>query len=107
MRKTNIIIPVAAVGLSSLVAFSTLDFKIADLFQRILPSTEESPQVSMLNINDDSVKNIGTWPFSRDVYAKSFVTLKELGAEAIISDLSFVDESQAQVNLKYIKEDAD
>ncbi|MCR5125559.1 MAG: CHASE2 domain-containing protein [Treponema sp.] len=105
MRKTNIIIPVAAVGLSSLVAFSTLDFKIADLFQRILPSTEESPQVSMLNINDDSVKNIGTWPFSRDVYAKSFVTLKELGAEAIISDLSFVDESQAQVNLKYIKED--
>ena len=105
MKKINLILPTAAVVVSSLVAFTTLDDKISDLFQRILPSTKESDKVYMLNVNDDSVKNIGSWPFSRDVYATSFVMLKELGAEAVISDLSFVDESQAQADLGYMQGD--
>ena len=105
MKKINLIIPAVAVALSSLVSFSTLDYKISDIYQRVLPSTPENEKVAMLNINDDSVKHIGSWPFSRDVYAHAFIMLKELGADSIISDLSFVDESQAQVNLKYIKDD--
>ena len=54
MKKINLIIPAVAVALSSLVSFSTLDYKISDIYQRVLPSTPENEKVAMLNINDDS-----------------------------------------------------
>jgi len=105
MKKIfNFIIPTVSVALCSTLAFTTLDSKISDVFQRVLPSTQESEDLKMINVNDDSIKNIGTWPFSRDVYAKSLITLKELGADTFVSDLSFIDESQAKVRLDYVKE---
>lgn len=99
------IIPIGAVAVSSLLAFTNIDNKIADLFQRVLPSTNENESVSMINVNDDSIEHIGTWPFSREVYARSIVTLKELNAKSLISDLSFIDKSQAQVKLDYVLND--
>ena len=98
------IIPILATAICSLLAFSSLDLKVADWFQRPLKSTVENKNVIMINVDDTAVDQIGTWPFSRDVYAKSLITLRELGTEAVVFDLSFVDESQAKVDESYVKE---
>ena len=98
------LIPLLAAAICSLFALSSLDLKVADWFQRPLKSTEESKNVIMINVDDTAVEQIGTWPFSRDVYADSLISLKELGTEAVIFDLSFVDKSQAKIDEKYIKE---
>ena len=99
-----IIIPLLAAAVCSLLAFTSLDLKVADWFQRPLKSTQENKNVVMLKVDDVAVDNIGTWPFSRDVYADSLITLRELGTEGVAFDLSFVDKSQAKVNEKYITE---
>ena len=106
MKKKIIlfILPLIAVLVSSLVLFTTADKKVQDIFQRPLKETVESNTVIMVNVDDYSVENIGSWPFNRDVYAKSVVVLKELGAESVVFDLSFLDKSPSTVDLEYVNE---
>ncbi len=101
-KYLHFIIPLLATIACSLLALSTLDLKAADWFQRPLPSTQENSNVLMINVDDTAVDKIGTWPFSRQVYADSLITLRELGAEAVAFDLSFVDKSQAKVDETYV-----
>ena len=101
----SILIPVIAVAICSLLLLSPLDYKVADYFQRPLKSTEESPEVVMVMVDDNAVENIGTFPFSRDVYSRMLDNLKELGARSVVFDLSFLDHSQATVDEKYVKND--
>nr|MCR4954149.1 CHASE2 domain-containing protein [Treponema sp.] len=98
------IIPVLATALCSLLSFSSLDSKVADWFQRPLKSTVEHKNVVMINVDDTAIDQIGSWPFSRDVYADSLITLRELGTEAVVFDLSFVDKSQAKIDEPYVRE---
>lgn len=104
MKKYSyLVIPFISVVVCSFLVFTSLDNKIADLFQRTLPPLHESDSVIMVNIDDASVNAIGTWPFSREVYADSLVILKDLGAEAAVFDLSFLDKSQTKVNKEYVE----
>ena len=106
MKKilTSILIPIISVAICSLLLLSPLDNKVADLFQRPLKSTAESPEVVMVMVDDNAVENIGTFPFSRDVYSRMLDNLKELGASSVVFDLSFLDRSQATVDEKYVKD---
>ena len=99
-----IITPLLATAICSLLAFSSLDLKVADWFQRPLKSTNENTNVIMINVDDTAIDQIGSWPFSRDVYADSLITLKELGTESVVFDLSFVDKSQAKIDERYVSE---
>ncbi len=101
----SILIPIISVAICSLLLLSPLDYKVADYFQRPLKATVESPEVLMVMVDDDAVENIGTFPFSRDVYSRMLDNLKELGARSVVFDLSFLDHSQATVDEKYVKND--
>lgn len=104
MKKYSFLLfPFIAVIICTLLVFTSLDNKIADLFQRTLPDLKESDNVIMVNIDDSSVDAIGTWPFSREVYADTLVILKDLKAEAAVFDLSFIDKSQTKVNKEYVE----
>ena len=104
MKKYSFLLfPFIAVTICTLLVFTSLDNKIADLFQRTLPDLKESDNVIMVNIDDSSVDAIGTWPFSREVYADTLVILKDLEAEAAVFDLSFIDKSQTKVNKEYVE----
>ena len=100
----SILIPVLCVAICSLLLLSPLDYKVADFFQRPLKSTKESSEVVMVMVDDAAVENIGTFPFSRDVYSRMLDNLKELGASSVVFDLSFLDHSQATVDEKYVNE---
>lgn len=94
-----------AVAVCSLLIFTTLDNKIADIFQRFLPGTPENPKVVMINLDDAVIDNIGTFPISRDVFGKSLIVLKDLGVESATFDINFFDKSPAKIDKKYISED--
>ena len=100
----SILIPIISVAICSLLLLSPLDYKVADYFQRPLKSTKESPEVVMVMVDDNAVENIGTFPFSRDVYSRMLDNLKELGAHSVVFDLSFLDHSQATVDEKYVSD---
>ncbi|MBQ0039423.1 MAG: CHASE2 domain-containing protein [Treponema sp.] len=104
MKKfTPLLIAVLSVAVCSLFVFTCYDYKAADWFQRAVPELDEQKSVVMINVDDSSVENIGTWPFSRDVYGDVLVSLKEMGTESVVFDLSFLDKSEAKVDEDYVK----
>jgi len=104
-KLISIVVPVVAVLACSLLVFTTLDKKVADLFQRPLKSTEQSSSVLLINVDDNTVDQVGTYPLNRDVYAKSFIALKDLDAAQIVSDISFLDKGLVKVDERYVNED--
>lgn len=100
-----LLLPILVVGVCSLLLLTKLDCKVNDLFMRALPSLNESDDVLLVNIDDAIVEQTGMWPLTRDVYADMLIKMKELGAEAFISDLSFVDSSPMQVDQSYLNDD--
>ena len=100
----SLLIPFLCVAICSLLILSSLDNKVADYFQRPLKPLAESDEVIMVNIDDDAVEDIGTWPFSRTVYSDMLISLKELGARSVVFDLSFLDRSQASIDENYVRE---
>ncbi len=94
-----------AVAVCSFLIFTTLDNKIADLYQRVLPSTAENEHVIMINLDDAVIDNIGSFPINRDVFGKSLIVLKDLGAESATFDINFFDKSPAKIDKKYVSDD--
>ena len=101
----NLMLPILVVAVCSLLLFTKMDSKINDLFMRALPPLEENKEVLLVNIDDNLIDETGVWPLTRNIYADMLITMRELGAEAFISDLSFVDNSPMQVDQDYLNDD--
>ena len=99
--KSFILVTLAAFGLSLLLFFTALDNKLFDLFLRLLPSLEENEKVVVLTLDDDTINLAGGFPFRREVMADVVVLLRELGAQTIAFDLSYLDESPWRLDPDY------
>ena len=94
-------VALAAVALSSLLFFTSLDNKVFDLFLRAIPSLTENEKVFVLTLDDDSISYAGGFPFRREVMADVVILLKELGVREIVFDLSYLDESPPRLDPVY------
>ena len=70
--------------------FSKLDFRLYDslLSKRKEPAVDNN--IMLIKIDDPSIKELGEWPWSRDVYADALLRMKELGAECAIFDIEYI-----------------
>ena len=92
-KRFYLIVPIFGILVSLFFVGSTVDFKIRDLFFKLNNKFDESKKVILVNIDDSSIENVGSFPWTRDIYAESILVLKELGAKNITLDLNFVDSS--------------
>lgn len=104
-NKLYIIIPIFAVFISSFFIFTSLDNKIFDIFLRTLPSLEENDSVLLINVDDEAIERVGLFPWTRDILADAIVFLREMGADSVIFDLSYLDNSPMNINPQYIREE--
>ncbi len=106
MKKyLHIIVPVAAVLACSLFLLTTFDKKVNDIFLRAIPSLTENPSVLLINIDDPSIEKVGLFPWTRDIMADAIVFLREMGADTVVFDLSYLDKSPVKVDPAYVKEE--
>ena len=106
MKKyLHILVPVASVLLCSLFLLTPADNKVYDLFLRAIPSLKENKSVIIVNIDDTSIEKVGMFPWTRDIMADAIVFMKEMGAETVEFDLSYLDKSPVTVDPKYVKEE--
>jgi adenylate cyclase len=59
---------------------------------RFVPGTNPDPNVVIVGIDDQSLKDIGHYPVPRDVYAKALQILEEDGASVVAFDIGFPDQ---------------
>ncbi len=68
-----------------------LQLKVFDTFQRIQPRIYEPQPVKLLDIDDESLRRIGQWPWPRTLLAEMVAKLANLGAAAIVFDVVFAE----------------
>ncbi len=76
-----------------LVSWSGL-FKVQELFFydsffRARTPLEISPDIVIIEISDDTLKNLGQWPLPRDYHASLIDILKNFGARMVVFDIFF------------------
>jgi adenylate cyclase len=104
-KYSFLLVPVIATLLSSLLFFTTMDDKAFDLFLRAIPSLTEDESILLINVDDQSIDYAGVFPWTRDLYADAVIFLREMGADAAVFDLSFLDPGAAKVDLGYLRND--
>src|ERR1700682_4868986 len=61
-----------------------------------------SPRVAVIAIDDQSIANIGRWPWSREIHAQMIAKLKQAGAK-VVGYASFFFEPQIDPGLAYVQ----
>ena len=97
-KAFSFLIPFLCVGGASLFLLTSIEAKFSDLFQRFLPPTQLRDDVVMVGVDDFAIETIGSFPFTRDVYADCISVMEEMGAQSVVFDLSFIDSAKASVN---------
>lgn len=90
-------LPIAALA----VVFATLltptsvvtwaDQQVHDWFTRVLPATPAPAQITVIDIDERSLTDIGPWPWPRPVLARLVQTLRERGARLQVWDIFIAD----------------
>ena len=69
--------------------FESYELQTLDLRFKLRPPLKVSPDIVIIEINEDTIKEFGRWPFSREYHAYLIDALRQLGAKAIVFDILF------------------
>jgi eukaryotic-like serine/threonine-protein kinase len=87
-------------ALSASQLFQALEFKAYDMGAS-LAKRDAGDKIAIITIDDQSIENIGRWPWSRQVHAKMLTKLKDA---KVVSNTVFFIEPQVDAGLDYIRE---
>ncbi|MDD5737030.1 MAG: CHASE2 domain-containing protein, partial [Candidatus Omnitrophica bacterium] len=82
--------------------FETYELQTLDLRFNLRPPVKVSPDIVIIEIAEDTIKDLGRWPFDRAFHADLINFLGQLGAKAIVFDIQFAEESPSD---KYLIEE--
>ena len=82
--------------------FDRLERRFFD-FASIQTDRHPSDKVVILAIDDQSIRNIGRWPWSRDVHARVLDTLAAAKAKTVVQT-TFFFEPQADAGLQFVRQ---
>src|SRR4030042_3068226 len=71
-----------------------MERKLYDLKFRVGGPVPASQDVVILGIDDDSLKAVGRWPWSRDDMARLVSRVQEAGPRVIVLDLIFAEKQE-------------
>jgi len=73
-----------------------MELKLYDLKFAFRGSRPPSPEVVILAIDDDSLKKVGRWPWSREDLGRLLQVLKETGPRVIALDIIFAEKQETE-----------
>ncbi|MDR1319669.1 MAG: CHASE2 domain-containing protein, partial [Treponema sp.] len=84
--------------------FNAAEARMYDMFLRLVPRRDQISDVVFLDVDDQSIAQVGVFPWPRRVMAEALLRLKEYGAESAVFDIEYIDKSPTQVDEVYLKE---
>ena len=79
--------------LTVLGAFQRYEQRLYDMLLGMTKEPEETEQILLVEVDDDSIEEIGTWPWTRDILGNALLRMKELGADTAVFDIEYLEPS--------------
>lgn len=70
--------------------FKKLDYRLYDSMITLRKEPSLNDNIMLVKIDDPSIKELGEWPWSRDVVGDALLRMKELGADTAIFDIEYI-----------------
>ena len=97
VKNLDIFIPVFVLIFFILISVfklnQRLDSSLYDAMLRASPDVKESDSILLIDIEDKSIDEYGTWPWTRDIIADVIIRLKELSAFNVVFDIEYMNAS--------------
>ena len=74
------------------------DFRVYNLLLGLKKKPEARKEILLVEIDNQSLEMIGTWPWQRNVLADALIRMKELGAGTAVFDIEYLSPSNLSVN---------
>jgi adenylate cyclase len=78
--------------------YEIFELKLYDFRFRIKPQIEEWDRLVFVDMDDNSIVAIGSFPWPRRIYARGLEVLKQLGVRQVTLDIIFPDRSPQQID---------
>jgi len=103
------IYPLAAIVLlvvfSFTQAFQFLDMRLYDLLLNVRPSPEEDPRILLVEIDDATIGDVGTYPLGRELIADGTLHFWENQTSYVVYDSQYIDPSPRGVNESWLRQE--
>lgn len=70
--------------------FEKLDFRLYDTLIKFRKEPVQNENIMLVKIDDPSIKELGEWPWGRDIIADALLRMRELGAYNAIFDIEYI-----------------
>src|SRR5690348_355238 len=87
--------------LGFLPLFNSVERRFLDLSFQIRGPEKPHPDLAILDINDESLQKLGSWPWPRNYYAALLKILREAKPSVIFFDILFSEKSSAKQDLAF------
>lgn len=110
MKKIPLIylIPAGIAAVFAVLVFfqltSGLESRVYDGFLGLRPSPAQDKNIVLVEVDDQAVSEVGTWPISRSITADGLFLLKEMGARYAVFDIEYLNKSPRGVNASALEE---
>ena len=97
-----VLIALALVCSAALAQFKLLswaDLQLHDWLTRSLPQHPAPAQITLVDIDERSLAELGPWPWPRPVMARLMQSLRERGARLQVWDVFFADSAQGNESI--------
>ncbi|MFH0975304.1 MAG: CHASE2 domain-containing protein [Spirochaetota bacterium] len=79
--------------------YNTFELRLYDIRFKLKPNIKEWNYLKFIDIDDQSINNVGKYPWPRYYYANALSILKNVGARQVTFDMEFPDPSPKQVDM--------
>lgn len=93
-----LIIIFAGCLISTFGVFKKLEYRIYDSLLSIKPASKEKSDIVMVSIDNQSIAELGSFPWSRDILADAIIRMRELGASTVVFDIEYLSPSSLGVD---------
>ena len=88
------LVAICVIVLSYLRAFDTYEHILLDFRFQLRPVQPYSDKIVIIEISDDTLKELGYWPLPRDFHASLVEVLSYMGTKQIVFDIIFTDSTK-------------
>lgn len=93
-----IIFTLIAVFFTKINMFQRLDYRLYDYILSLSKEINTNEDIVLIDIDDQSLGQIGQWPWTRDIIGNALIRMKEFGARQAIFDIEYLSSSTKGVN---------
>ncbi len=93
-----IVITIISVISSKFNIFAKIDYRIFDFMLGQTKGAQQCEDIVLIDIDDDSLAKVGSWPWPRDIIGNVLIRMKEFGSRQAVFDIEYISPSVKAVD---------